>query len=66
MKLRKTNKIYYFEATNSPNLVWLDMKKVNYEKGSDLMKVRIQPNDNIGNITAKLQKTEMYKIPLPN
>ena len=42
------------------------MKKVNYEKGSDLMKVRIQPNDNIGNITAKLQKTEMYKIPLPN
>ena len=60
-----TNKIYYFEATNSPNLVWLDMKKVNYEKGSDLMKVRIQPNDNIGNITAKLQKTEMYTIPLP-
>lgn len=22
-----SNKIYYFEATNSPNLVWLDMKK---------------------------------------
>ena len=30
------------------------------------MKIKIQPNNNTGNITAKLQKTEMYKIPLPN
>lgn len=60
-----TNDIYYFEATNSPNLVWLDMKKVNYNKGADLMKIIVQPNKNIGNITDKLQKTEMYTIPLP-
>ncbi len=62
-----TNKIYYFEATNSPNIVWLDIKKVNYEKGSNIMKIKVQPNNNIGDITTKLEKTnEMYKIPLPN
>ena len=31
------------------------------------MKIKVQPNNNIGDITTKLEKTnEMYKIPLPN
>lgn len=31
------------------------------------MKIRVQPNNNIGDITSKLEKTdEMYKIPLPD
>lgn len=59
-----TKGVYFFEATNSPDIVWLETKKLNYEKGADILKIKIQPNDNIGDITDKLEKTKNYVLPI--
>lgn len=59
-----TNQIYFFEATDSPNIVWLEMKKLNFEEGADIMTVKVKPNNYIGDITNKLEKSEIYKLPL--
>lgn len=29
-----TNKIYYFNSTTAPNIIWVDLKKINFEKGT--------------------------------
>lgn len=58
--------IYFFESVTSPDIVWLDIKKLNFEKGSDILKVQVVPNNYLGEINDKLEKApEMFTVPLP-
>lgn len=38
-----THKIYYFNSTTTPNIIWLELDKLNFSKGAPVLK--IDPND---------------------
>lgn len=38
-----TNKIYFFNSTTTPNIVWIDLNKINFALGSDVLS--IDPSD---------------------
>ena len=46
-----TNKIYYFESALSPNIVWVNLDKINFAPGSGVRAVKVEENYSIiGNI----------------
>lgn len=50
-----TNKIYYFESALSPNVVWVNLNKINLGPGSGIRAVKVEENYSIiGNIDAQL------------
>lgn len=50
-----TNKVYYFESALSPNIVWVNLDKVNLGPGSGVRAVAVEGNYSIiGNIDDKL------------
>jgi len=51
----QTSKVYYFESTLSPNIVWLDLNDVNVAPGSGVRAIAVESDQSlIGNIDAKL------------
>ncbi len=32
-----TNRLYYFELTTSPNRIWADLKKIDFQLGAPVM-----------------------------
>ena len=53
-----TNKIYYFESALSPNIVWVNLNKINFAPGSGVRAVAVEGNyDIIGNIDDALKPT---------
>lgn len=53
-----TNKTYYFESALSPNVVWVNLAKVNLGPGSGIRSVPVENNyDLIGNIDNQLAPT---------
>ena len=53
-----TNKVYFFELTTSPNVIWADLTKFNLSAGAP---VRVLDPDNInfsGDVTAKFTKAK--------
>jgi penicillin V acylase-like amidase (Ntn superfamily) len=53
-----TNRRYFFELSNSPNLVWMDLMKFNLNPGAPVM---VLNPDNIalaGDVTAKFQQAQ--------
>ena len=54
-----TNKMYYFESALSPNIVWVDLKKVNVGPGSGIRAVAVENNYSlIGNIDEQLKPAQ--------
>jgi penicillin V acylase-like amidase (Ntn superfamily) len=51
-----TNKRYFFEMTNSPNVVWMDLMKFNLAPGTPVMLLDPDNMDLSGNVTGKFQK----------
>lgn len=50
-----TNKIYYFESALSPNIVWVNLNKIDFSPGSGVRAVKVEENYTIiGNIDDKL------------
>ena len=46
-----TNKIYYFESALSPNIVWVNLNKIDLGPGSGVRAVKVEENYSvIGNI----------------
>lgn len=40
-----THKIYYFEATNKPNIVWIDLSRLNLNKGAEVKRLPLSKNE---------------------
>ena len=50
-----TNKVYYFESTLSPNIVWVNLNNLNLGPGSGVRAVAVEGSYSlIGNINANL------------
>jgi penicillin V acylase-like amidase (Ntn superfamily) len=54
-----TNKRYYFEFADMPNVVWVDLDKLNLEKGASIQKFNLATHfDASGQVVDKFQPTE--------
>lgn len=62
------NKVYYYESTQSPNIFWVDLKKLNLKKGSPVMKLDLENNKRIlnGESSSKFLKAKPFKWMGPN
>ncbi|MBV8794866.1 MAG: linear amide C-N hydrolase, partial [Hyphomicrobiales bacterium] len=47
-----TSQLYFFELTTSPNLIWTDLKKLNFEAGAPVQTLNPDSIDLVGNVTA--------------
>lgn len=51
-----TNRRYFFELTTTPNVIWMDLAKFNFNAGAPVMILDPDNIDLAGNVTAKFQK----------
>jgi choloylglycine hydrolase len=61
------NLVYYFQDTNSPGIVWTDLKAVDFSEGSGPRKLQLDGNPDLaGNQTANFQPAELFKFLSPD
>jgi penicillin V acylase-like amidase (Ntn superfamily) len=51
-----TNLLYFFQAANSPNMFWIDLKKINFAKGNHVLSVSGEDISLNGEISGKLKR----------
>lgn len=61
------NRVYYFQDTNSPSLIWTDLKALDFSEGSGPRKLQLDGNPDLaGNQTANFQPAELFKFLSPD
>lgn len=61
------NKVYYFENTASPSIVWVKLADVDFNEGSGTRKLELVGNPDVGgNQTANFVKAEPFKFLSPD
>ncbi len=50
-----TNRRYYFELTTAPNVIWTDLKKLNFEVGAPVMTLHPDNIDLNGDVTGQFE-----------
>lgn len=50
-----TNNIYYFNSTTAPNIIWIDLNKINFEPGAPALSIDPTNIHLEGDITTKLE-----------
>jgi penicillin V acylase-like amidase (Ntn superfamily) len=57
------NRVYYFENTFSPSVVWVDLKKLDFSAASGVRMIQLSGNPDVaGNQTAEFKPTTMFKF----
>jgi choloylglycine hydrolase len=55
--------VYYFESTISPNLIWVDLKAMDFSKGAKAEALEIKDNsDYHGNVTKSLKAEKLFEF----
>lgn len=49
------NKLYFFQASDSPNMFWIDLAKVNFAKGAPVKQVSGEDISLVGEVSGKLK-----------
>ncbi len=49
-----TNNIYYFNSTSAPNIIWIDLNKINFKEGAPVLSIDPTHIYLEGDITSKL------------
>jgi choloylglycine hydrolase len=52
------NKVYYFNASDSPNMVWVDLKKVNFSKGAQIKSLSGEDPTLSGDVSGKFKSVK--------
>jgi choloylglycine hydrolase len=52
------NKVYYFNASDSPNMVWVNLKKVNFSKGVPIKSLSGEDPTLSGDVTGKFKSVK--------
>ncbi|MFO1407770.1 MAG: linear amide C-N hydrolase [Steroidobacteraceae bacterium] len=61
------NKVYYYQSTNSPSIVWADFRKIDFSEGSGARRLQLDGNPDVGgNQTANFQPAEVFKFIVPH
>lgn len=54
---------YYFESATSPNLIWVDLNKLNFSVGAPVLKLTLGANfDYVGDSTAYFRPAPMFEF----
>jgi penicillin V acylase-like amidase (Ntn superfamily) len=60
------NKVYFFEDTASPSLVWVQLNQIDFKPDSGIRKLTLHGNPDLGgNQTANFKKAEAFKFMAP-
>jgi choloylglycine hydrolase len=61
------NRVYYFENTGSPSLVWIKFDKIDFQPGSGTRKLTLVGNPDLGgDQTANFKKSEPFRFLAPH
>jgi choloylglycine hydrolase len=57
-----TNGVYFYESTTSPNIIWVFLRKLKFEKGSPVKKLDlVNEPDRIGDVSAEFQDSKPFE-----
>ncbi len=55
------NKIYYFESTSSPNIVWVKLNGLDFKSGSPVQKLKLVGNyDLVGDVSSRFETAQPF------
>ena len=61
------NRVYYYQDTKSPSVVWADMKKLDFSEGSGARKLQLAGNPDVGgNQTSNFKPADAFKFMVPH
>jgi len=62
-----TRQIYFYENTLSPNIVWVQLQKLNFAKGTSVKKINLVKNyELIGDVTSKFKPAKPFQFLKPD
>jgi penicillin V acylase-like amidase (Ntn superfamily) len=57
-----TNGVYFYESTTSPNIIWVFLRKLKFEKGSPVKKLDlVNEPDRIGDVSGEFQDSKPFE-----
>jgi len=60
------NRVYYYEDTNSPGILWVNLDKIDFKEGTGVRKLTLVGNPEvIGNQSGNFKKSEPFKFLAP-
>jgi penicillin V acylase-like amidase (Ntn superfamily) len=61
-----TNKLYYFESTTSPNIIWVSLDELDFNHGAPSKKIDLvnQP-DRVGDVSVEFKDIEPFEWARP-
>jgi choloylglycine hydrolase len=61
------NKVYYYQDTNSPSIIWANLAKLDFSEGTGARKLQLDGNPDLGgDQTANFQPAEIFKFLSPD
>ena len=61
------NKVYYYQSTNSPSIVWTKLAELDFKEGSGARKLQLDGNPDVaGNQTGNFTPAEVFKFMAPD
>jgi penicillin V acylase-like amidase (Ntn superfamily) len=54
-----TNKVYYFNWTPNPNIVWVDLKQIDFSKGSGIRMLNPRLPSAVGDMSSSFEKASL-------
>lgn len=60
------NRVYYYQDTKSPSVLWADMKQLNFSEGSGARRLQLAGNPDVGgNQTANFKPAPVFRFMTP-
>ena len=61
------NKVYYYQDTNSPSILWANLNAMDFSEGSGPRRLQLDGNPDLaGDQTANFQPAELFKFMSPD
>jgi choloylglycine hydrolase len=61
------NKVYYFEDTASPSILWVQLNQINFKDGTGVRKLTLHGKPDLGgDQTSNFEKAEAFKFLAPH
>lgn len=60
------NKVYFYQSTNSPSIVWAKLSELDLKEGSGVRKLQLDGNPDVaGDQTKNFKAAELFKFMAP-
>jgi choloylglycine hydrolase len=63
----QNDQVYYFDSALSPQMVWVNLKQIDFRPGSGIRAIKIEGNEALqGNVTSQLKGAPSIRFLAPN